>query len=311
MKRPTVLIIAPEDDLHARAVARVLEQKRVNVECVDLGTLDIEPRLSLSVSPDLNALLRTRSGKATKLSEVDTVWWRRPRIPETSGFAEDQREFVRSEWEHFSDGLEFFANVRWVNVPRLDSQAHRKALQLTAARAVDLRVPATTITNDPEAVRSLLAEHAPLIYKRIGTARKPAIVTRELLEPDVGRLDALPSCPAIFQEKIEARLDVRITAIGGTLYAAEIDSQRGSAPLDWRLDLTVPFRPHTLDSDVAARVGALLERLGLVYAAIDMRLTPTNEYVFLELNPAGQYLFVELLTGIPLTARMAEFLAGV
>ena len=42
----------------------------------------------------------------------------------------------------------------------------------------------------------------------------------------------------------------------------------------------------------------------------DLRLTSGGEYVFLEVNPSGQYLFIELLTQIPLSERMAEFLAN-
>jgi hypothetical protein len=37
--------------------------------------------------------------------------------------------------------------------------------------------------------------------------------------------------------------------------------------------------------------------MGLIYGAIDMRLTPDGRYVFLEINPAGQWLFVEHRTG--------------
>jgi D-alanine-D-alanine ligase-like ATP-grasp enzyme len=54
-----------------------------------------------------------------------------------------------------------------------------------------------------------------------------------------------------------------------------------------------------------------MRRLGLVYSAIDLRLTPEGEYVFLEINPSGQYLFIELLTQMPLSKHMANFLAGV
>ncbi len=48
--------------------------------------------------------------------------------------------------------------------------------------------------------------------------------------------------------------------------------------------------------------------LNLVYGAIDMRLTPDGEYVFLEVNPAGQWLFIEERTGQPITATLANHL---
>ena len=53
-----------------------------------------------------------------------------------------------------------------------------------------------------------------------------------------------------------------------------------------------------------------MRKLNLIYGAVDLRLTPEGEYVFLEINPSGQYLFIELLTNIPLTERMAAFLAS-
>ena len=51
-------------------------------------------------------------------------------------------------------------------------------------------------------------------------------------------------------------------------------------------------------------------KLGLVYGAIDMRLTPNGRYVFLEINPAGQWLFIENRTGQPITMSLARILAS-
>ena len=70
------------------------------------------------------------------------------------------------------------------------------------------------------------------------------------------------------------------------------------------------MRPHTLDAQTAACLYALMRRLGLLYGAIDLRLTPEGEYVFLEVNPSGQFLFLELVAGMPLSELMAGFLAG-
>jgi glutathione synthase/RimK-type ligase-like ATP-grasp enzyme len=51
-----------------------------------------------------------------------------------------------------------------------------------------------------------------------------------------------------------------------------------------------------------------MQRLGLVYGAIDMRRTPEDEYVFLEINPAGQFLFVEQVSRQPIAAALARLL---
>jgi glutathione synthase/RimK-type ligase-like ATP-grasp enzyme len=52
-----------------------------------------------------------------------------------------------------------------------------------------------------------------------------------------------------------------------------------------------------------------MDRLGLVYGAIDMRRTVDGD-VFLEINPAGEWRFVEDRTGQPITAAMADLLVS-
>jgi glutathione synthase/RimK-type ligase-like ATP-grasp enzyme len=307
----TVLIVTRPDDLHARAVSESLVRHHIAVEWIDLCTLNQNSRLTLTLDDTREARLVTAEGRTILLSEVRTIWWRRPRSPEGDADLDaETKAFVLGEWEHFLENIEAFALVRWVNPPAADRLASRKGFQLVAAKAEGLYVPRTIITNNPHEVRALAAEGISLIYKRIGEVSRPLTATKPLLPSDLDRLDVLPNCPAIFQEHINASLDIRVTAIGTDLYAAEIDSQRGASPLDWRFDHTVPFRTHTLDSTTATRLRGLMRRLGLVYGAIDLRLTTEGEYVFLEINPSGQYLFIELLTQVPLSERMAEFLAG-
>jgi glutathione synthase/RimK-type ligase-like ATP-grasp enzyme len=114
--------------------------------------------------------------------------------------------------------------------------------------------------------------------------------------------------PTIFQEIITDCRELRVTVIGDQAFAAEFRPRNGL--IDGRLDLETPYRQHELPDEVATRLLALVRRLGLVFSTIDMKLTDDGEYVFLELNPQGQYLDIEILTGIPLTAAMAQFLAN-
>ncbi len=307
-----VLIVAPGDDLHARGVRSELARRGASVEWVDISQLDRATALTETIDQGgSDALLRPREGAAIQLSEVDTIWWRRGRPPAAGeDLDEISREFVRQEWRHFIAGLEAVTTrSRWVNPLAANTRADRKSFGLATAAELGLRIPRTAITNDPAAVRELVDHGDPLIYKRLG-ATAPALATMPVGEADLERLETLPNCPAIFQERIDARLDIRVTAIGSELFAAEIESQAGDGALDWRLDHSVPFRPHSLDPEVADRLRELMARLELLYGAIDLRLTPEGEYVFLEVNPSGQFLFVELLAGIPLTERLAGFLAG-
>jgi glutathione synthase/RimK-type ligase-like ATP-grasp enzyme len=216
--------------------------------------------------------------------------------------------FLHSEWQHFIDSLEYATPARWVNLPSAEHRARRKAYQLSVARQVGLRTPATLLTNDPAAVHAFLENNEAVIYKHIGEGRHRAAIARRLTTSDLDRLAVLPSCPAIFQEHIPARLDLRITVLGTEMHAVEIDSQAGDGALDWRLDHSVEFKSHVLESKTAQQLHSLMTTLGLLYGAIDMRLTPAGEYVFLEINPGGQFLFLDLLAGTSLAERMAAFL---
>jgi hypothetical protein len=62
---------------------------------------------------------------------------------------------------------------------------------------------------------------------------------------------------------------------------------------------------------VVTAVRLLMAEFGLVYGALDFVITPSGEWVLLEINPTGQYGFVENATGAPLTAQLADLLAGV
>jgi glutathione synthase/RimK-type ligase-like ATP-grasp enzyme len=305
-----ILIVAPAGDLHARAVAHELTAHGAPVYGLDFGDFDDGLRLTETItSRRLDGELRLPTGEALRLSEIETIWWRRPRMPEIDGDFGQATTYVESEWRHLLEGLEAVVSARWVNSPSANRRAARKAFGLAAAIREGLRVPQTAITNDPDAVRELMGEGRPLIYKRIGTAGGPTTATMPFGLGDVARLDTLTNCPAIFQERIDARLDIRVTAFGEDLHAAEIHSQEGDGSLDWRLDHGVPFCPHALDSAVERALRGVMIRLGLEFGAFDLRLTPEGEYVFLEVNPSGQFLFLELLAEMPLSARMAEFLS--
>jgi hypothetical protein len=305
-----VLIVAPVDDLHALAVMQALKRRQISAKWVAFDALNQGVRLTLAIDHVHDAQLRTVGGEVITLADVGTVWWRRPRRPADQPEVDEKtKTFIQGEWDHFIDGLEAYSAVRWVNQPTAHRLAARKPGQLIAAQAEGLRVPRTRITNDPEVVRHFAALGFPLIHKRIGISPEPLAGTKPLLGSDFDRLELLCNCPAIFQERIDARFDIRVTVIGPDLHAAEIDSQAGASPLDWRFDHTVAFRPHALDPTVAAQLAATVRRLGLLYAAIDLRLTPQGEYVFLEVNPGGQFLFVEFLAQLPLSEHMATFLA--
>ena len=65
-----------------------------------------------------------------------------------------------------------------------------------------------------------------------------------------------------------------------------------------------------IPDEVEEKLLELKRRLGLVFGAIDMRLTPAGDYVFLEINPGGQFMYIEAASGLPIAEAMAAELHG-
>ncbi len=60
--------------------------------------------------------------------------------------------------------------------------------------------------------------------------------------------------------------------------------------------------------DIANKCIDLVKRLGLKFSAIDMVLTPSGKYYFLEINPNGQWAWLEKRTGHKLTEALVDIL---
>ena len=116
--------------------------------------------------------------------------------------------------------------------------------------------------------------------------------------------------PVIFQRYVPARADLRVTVIGERIYPAAADMSAGDYAQDVRMNPQVPWSEHKLPDDIAEKLLELMRRLELEYGAIDLRLTPEGEYVFLEINPAGQFLFIQNATGMEIAKGLATHLAS-
>jgi len=103
-------------------------------------------------------------------------------------------------------------------------------------------------------------------------------------------------------------VDLRVTIIEEEIFAAAVHSEP-AYQTDYRIGLeTARVVPYELPPDVAGRLLDLMKALEIVYGAIDLRVTPDGEHVFLEVNPAGEFLFISHRTGQPIPAAIAAAL---
>jgi len=307
-----ILVVSHPADDHASAVLDELGRGGVPALLVDTADFPVASSLSLTYGWERPSRLVTTRG-AVALAEVGAVWWRRPLPytvdphldPAASGFAFTEcHEAVSGMWHSL--------DAAWVNPPDAAEVAHHKPVQLARARELGLPVPETLITNDPDEARAFAGRRPGVrtIYKTFVATEENWRETRVLRPEEHALLDAVRLAPVIFQDYVDAVADLRVTVVGPEVFATAIQADPAGYTTDYRMDLSgATFTPTTLPDAVASGIRALMGRLGIVYGAVDLRLTPGGEYVFLEVNPAGEWLFVEERTGQPLTASMAGLLA--
>jgi hypothetical protein len=318
-----LLILSSKKDEHVPLLLPHLEKRGARIRWIDAGDFPCAATISVRYTQDgLERVAARYDGEALDLADVTAVWYRRPSQPGIDDriTAPDHRRCVEEVSEALLLGLaDMFADARWLpGTPRAVFAASNKVEQLAHATRVGLRPPRTLITNDPGELARFYEEcNGRLITKPVralhgvydadGSAR--AFYARPLRRRDLHNAAALRYAPMILQEYVPKRAELRVTVVGERVFAAEIDSQASRATQnDWRhydVDRT-SYRAHDLPESVHRSCVRLVASYGLRYGALDLVLTPSGEYVFLELNPNGQWGFIEYLTGMPIADALAD-----
>lgn len=306
-----ILIISHPADEHAVAVLERLGGRGADALLLDTARFPRDIRMSIAHAPGgASRAAVVIDGVEQDLAAVGAVWWRRPLPFELHDelLGTDDRSFAHGECYAALRGLWSCLDAHWLNDPERDEIASRKAYQLKLAKSLGLRIPRTLITNDPAGAAAFIEAEgaAGTIYKSFSATERAWRETRLLRDEERALLDGVRFAPVIFQEHIEADIDLRVTIVGDRIFAAEIASGETAYRVDYRMTMDqAEMRSHDLPAALEAQLRAFMGALGLIYGAIDLRLTRGGDYVFLEVNPAGQWLFIEERTGQPISDAIA------
>jgi len=322
----TILILTNKDDGHSDLVIEHLRE--FNAEFVRFNTEDFPENIKLEIRIngnkfDGNLLFNERS---VNLSEIKSVWFRRPIKPnwkENNPFiSEEAMDFAIRQREYVLKGLyKCLAGCFWVSDLRRIKETEYKIYQLNTARKIGFKIPNTLITNNFDKAKEFYLnnqkEGGSSINKAIieSTIRRNnefyGIYTHKIKLEDFQDERMIRYNPCLFQEYVPKKIELRITVVGQKVFAAEIHSQKSKkTEIDWRhYDFeNVTHSIHKLPKEIEQRCILLVKKLGLRFGAIDMILTPDNDYIFLEINPNGQWGWIEEFTGLSISKSIAELL---
>lgn len=252
--------------------------------------------------------------------DITSVWYRRPGRPKLpADYDLSTQQFISGESKDTLAGLWELLDVTWVNHPDHNRHANNKIRQLLVASQLGLKIPDTIITNNPEQALEFFHTHSngtiikplsqPMLGERIDTK---VFYTSEVLPEHTNNFNQIKNSPVFLQEKILKKVELRTTVVGNDIFTAAIDSQSlAHTQIDWRRDgINLPHTIYRLPDEVASKCLELTHQFKLNFGAIDMIVTPDNDYVFLEINPNGQWAWIEEMTGLPLAQAMITLLTS-
>lgn len=298
----TILILGNASDPHACHVKTALEQSGATVEYWD--TQLFPAHLKLSWRPDTDAsYLVLPDGNRLDLRTIRSVFWRSfsgVTIPPLKNST--QAKIALNDAMSVLRSLLQLNSIHWVNSWRAYQFHKEKPLQLSQIHQLGITIPPTLISNDPDEVIEFIQSYPRSIFKPVYGGAHTQFVTSKHLEPERLSL-ALKVSPATFQAYVPGT-NIRSYVIADSVYTAEIRSHS----VDFREDVQAELIPLTLPDSVRQQCLTIAKALMLEWTAIDWRLTPQQDYVFLEANPSPMFLHFEQQTGFPITQDLVQLL---
>jgi glutathione synthase/RimK-type ligase-like ATP-grasp enzyme len=193
--------------------------------------------------------------------------------------------------------------------------------QQRIADAWGLKIPATCTSNDAAVIQRFIRSlDVPVITKMQSAfaiyreGHEHVVFTNTVNDAHLEDLESVKYCPMVFQERIEKQLELRVTIVGHEIFAYSVNSAVAErSATDWRKDgigLMESWDPYELPADLRQKLLNFMDIYGLNYGAIDIILSPDNQYYFLEVNAAGEYFWLDKLCDHAISRQIAHVLLG-
>jgi ATP-GRASP peptide maturase of grasp-with-spasm system len=193
-----------------------------------------------------------------------------------------------------------------------------KLLNLELAQESGLKIPTSLISTNKNKISNFKDENSKIITKAIHEAIAYITddgfiqaYTSEIIKTNLVHYNE-SIFPSLVQQKIEKLFELRIFFLDGHCYSMAIFSQQNEqTSTDFRKYSTDrPNRnvPYNLPSEIEDKILIFMKSVRLNTGSIDMVVTPSFDYVFLEVNPIGQYGMTSYPCNYNLDFKIAEYL---
>lgn len=263
-------------------------------------------------------------GVRVSIHDVEAVWYRRSHNLGSGLSSVLDKEFVSSAYGEIRttlfgmlESLNCFQISKFSQYRRLDS----KEEQMKIATHLGLKVPETCITNNPQEAKRFVQQRPNGVISKMQSSFaimkdgvENVVFTNLVKEEDLENIETLQFCPMQFQEKLEKKLELRITIVGNEVFTFAIDSQKSeNAKVDWRKEgrsMITDWVPYELPLEIKEKLLQMMDIYQINYGAADIIVTPDDEYYFLEINSAGEFFWLDRLIDGAISEQIANVLLG-
>jgi len=318
INKPEILLVTTSASQHASILETELNKKGVPSSRVDTDALTPInwPQLHFNKQGKKTILFQDNHNRTKNLDEFSAIWFD-DIYPSSKSF--ENIPYSKWAFAETKKALEWIfgsAEVPYISKLSCIIAASNKIVQLQRAVELGLSIPETIISSEYNYIKNFI-RYEKTVYKPISrpttetTGENRIVLTTMINDEDV-TIDSVSCKLSLFQKYIEKKYEIRTYVIGEQVLSAEIHSQMSSrTKIDWRnYDIAnTPHYLHELPKDISNACKDLTHSFGLRYSAIDMIVTPRDEYIFLELNPQGLWLWIEKLTNLGVSSALANELA--
>lgn len=292
MRRPEVLVLSGAFDFSTDLVS--VRLREFDVPFIRLNKEHLQ-EYRFALDPTGQALGVEGPGiKAEIGPDLRSVWFRQPvflrNTPSESLTLAQQLH--RSQWGAFIRSLCIFDHARWMNFPQATYLAECKPYQLLMASRCGFRIPRTIVGNSALALKgvgtaSLIVKSPDTVLLRDGEDCLFTYTT--VSDPGAISDETVGSVPLMAQELLSNKRDIRVTVVGGKVFAVYILRDGAGIEADWRTSKdSLTYEDVALSPDIEESCVKLTSVLGLSFSAID--LVENDEGVFfIEINPTGEW----------------------
>jgi len=250
------------------------------------------------------------SNENLKISVVDNksfgkdciIWHRRGRlrhIPKILGHSNHIYNYLKREEDALIKSIELILknSVNYIG-SFLKETENYKLENLFIAKSVGLKIPNTIVTTSKDDLIKFVS-HFECVTKDIRypvnfETEQSSYISKGTIQISLKDVESLAEdfAPILVQELIKKQFEIRIFFLDELFYAMAIFSQNDDkTKLDYRnYNYDKPNRcvPFELPKTVFTKLKLFLKKVNIRTGSIDLIVTTSGDYVFLEINPMGQ-----------------------